>query len=150
MLLSGIALLAGLLPAAHAADIPKVLDCGLDERRKVPKECEAPIAPVAAVVPGLSYIAKIECKDCPYEDPKDREVVTGDHVLVCIIIQFKFNMRLESGANHAEHYSFSTLPSPTTIAQSSLTTARYILYQRYPRPPPLLLHDTARTSPMQS
>ena len=108
MLLSGIALLAGLLSSAHAADIPEVLDCDLDGRGKVPEGCEAPIAPVAAVVPGSSYIAKIECKDCPYEDPEDHEVITGDNVLVCISVQPKSSMCLESGANQPEHYSFST------------------------------------------
>lgn len=83
MLLSGVSLLAGLVASACAADIPKVLDCSRDRYWEAPKECEAPIAPVAAVVPGSSYIAKIECKDCPYTD-KDDEVVNRDHVLVCI------------------------------------------------------------------
>jgi hypothetical protein len=142
MLLSGVTLLAGLLSSTYAAEISTVLDCGLDERLEVPEECEAPIAPVAAVVPGLSYIAKIECKDCPYEDPKDHEIVPNDHVLVRIGVGSEFRMCLKSGANHAERYSFSTSPSPTITAQSSLTTARYIHCQLYPRLPALMLHDT--------
>jgi hypothetical protein len=83
MLLSGVSLVAGLLSSAHAADIPKALDCSVDGDWQVPQECEAPIAPVAAVVPGSSYIAKIDCKDCPYTQ-EDGELVTADHVLVCI------------------------------------------------------------------
>lgn len=145
MLLSGIALLAGLLSSAYAADIPEVLDCDLDGRGKVPEGCEALIAPVAAVVPGSSYIAKIECKDCPYEVPEDHEVITGDNVLVCISVQLKSSMCLKSGANQPERYSFSTSPSRTIIAQSSSTIARYIPYQLYLRPPPSSLHDTVKT-----
>jgi hypothetical protein len=98
MLLPGVSLLLGLLSSACAADIPKVLDCSRDGNGEVPKECEAPIAPVAAVIAGSSYIAKLECKDCPYQDKND-ELVNGDHVLVCLIPKSKLPSA-ESDANH--------------------------------------------------
>ncbi|KAI4666129.1 uncharacterized protein J4E78_003596 [Alternaria triticimaculans] len=113
MLLSGIALLAGLLSSACAADIPEVLDCDLDGRGKVPEGCEAPIAPVAAVVPGSSYIAKIECKDCPYEDPEDHEVITGDNVLLLNVTLTHDNRTVL--LNDRPLYPLPTIPTPSTF-----------------------------------
>ncbi|KAG9190551.1 hypothetical protein G6011_08639 [Alternaria panax] len=109
MLLSGVSLLAGLVASACAAEIPRVLDCSRDGNWETPKECEAPIAPVAAVVPASSYMAKIKCIDCPYRESDDR-IETGDHVLLLNVTLTHDNRTVL--LNNRPLYPLPTIPTP--------------------------------------
>jgi hypothetical protein len=91
MLLFGIPLILplSLLPIAYSAGIPRLPNCVPRQETKDKEECARPIEHVVAVVPGSHYVAKIECKDCPYKRYKEgihrppvSEVVKGDHILV--------------------------------------------------------------------
>lgn len=92
MLFFGIALLLPLISLARITEIPNALNCSAPQGAAKVKACALPIAHVTAVVPGSSYIAKIECKDCPFVDREEKviddkvvngKVVNGDQILVC-------------------------------------------------------------------
>jgi hypothetical protein len=91
MLLLGISLVLSLLSLLHARDIPKLPNCEEPLDTGNEEECARPVEDVVAVVPGSHYVAKIECKDCPYSRYKKgtgkskSEVVKGDHILVCSV-----------------------------------------------------------------
>lgn len=87
MLLSGPLLSLFLVASARAADIPTALDC-VDPATKDAAACDRRIEDVVAIVPGASYVAKIECNDCPYSRETElahagHEVLTSDQILVC-------------------------------------------------------------------
>lgn len=87
MLFFGIALLLPLVSLARITEIPKALNCSRPQGAAKVKACAQPIAHITAVVPGSSYIANIECKDCPFvnreEKVVDGKVANGDQILVC-------------------------------------------------------------------
>lgn len=80
MRLLGAPLFAVLLPLGRSSKIPDALDC--HDPEDVDK-CAQPIADVTAVVPGSSYIAKVECKDCPFIIPGDGNLGSTNYLFVC-------------------------------------------------------------------
>lgn len=80
----GVPLFAAVVSLVYAAEIPNALDCR-DPEETGNVECAQPIADVTAVTPGSSYIAKIDCKDCPYVERIEDKVVNADHILVCCV-----------------------------------------------------------------
>jgi hypothetical protein len=83
MRLLGAPLLATLLPIVCSSRIPQALDCHDPEETGNVDECAQPIADVTAVVPRSSYIAKIECKNCPFALPEQGTVENADYLFVC-------------------------------------------------------------------
>jgi hypothetical protein len=91
MLLYGVPLIFSLASLVYSADIPKALDCSdLSKENGNLEACYEPIGDVVAVVPGSSYVAKLECKDCPYLKEEGRRsqdaedgISKGDVVFVC-------------------------------------------------------------------
>lgn len=82
MHLLGAPLFAALLPFVRSSKIPDALDCHNPEETGDVDECAQPIANVTAIVPGSSYIAKIECKDCPFVVPGDDKLGSTDYLFV--------------------------------------------------------------------
>ena len=83
MRLLGAPLFAALLPLVHGSRIPSALDCHDPKETGDVDECARPIADITAVVPGSAYIAKVECKDCPYVVSEGGHVANEDYLLVC-------------------------------------------------------------------
>ncbi|EDU47125.1 hypothetical protein PtrSN002B_007075 [Pyrenophora tritici-repentis] len=119
MLLFGIALLLPLVLSKRFADIPKALDCSDPKSAAKVKACAQPIADVTAVVPGSSYIAKIECKDCPYVNREENavddkvvggKVVNGDQILLLNITLAHDNRTIL--LNNEPLYPLPTIPTP--------------------------------------
>ena len=65
-------------------DIHEPLDCGGSTRRDV-DACASPIDEIVAIVPGSSYVAKIEHKEQRgvRSVHEDDEIVENDTILVC-------------------------------------------------------------------
>jgi hypothetical protein len=89
MLLLGISLVLSLISLVHTTEIPKLPNCERPQDTGNEEECAQPIEDVVAVVPGLHYVAKVECKDCPYSRYKkgtgkpETETIKGNYILVC-------------------------------------------------------------------
>lgn len=72
-----------LYPGLGAAEIRKALDCLRQDGAL--EACARPVDPVTAAVPGSSYVASIECNDCPYAElvGGGYRLVKKDQILVC-------------------------------------------------------------------
>lgn len=86
MLLLALSLLPLLFSATSLADVRKALDCRVPSPTDQSIEtCLQPIDDVVAVVSGSSYVAKVECKDCPYAQRTERgghTILKSDQILV--------------------------------------------------------------------
>lgn len=67
MWLYGLTLAPLLACVVHSAQIHEPLDCREPSESSGNIEaCARPVDDIVAIVPGSSYIANVECKDCPY------------------------------------------------------------------------------------
>jgi hypothetical protein len=70
--------------SVFSSEIKRPLDCE-DPLASVGEACARPIDDIVAVAPGSSYIAKIECKDCPWVNGgRHHKVVNRDQIFVCV------------------------------------------------------------------
>ncbi|RMZ69405.1 hypothetical protein GMOD_00006206 [Pyrenophora seminiperda CCB06] len=110
MQLLGVALLFPLISSARIAEIPKALDCSASKGVANVKACAQPIAHVTAIVPGSSYIAKIECEDCPYVH-REEKVVNSHHILLLNVTLAHNNRTIL--LNGEVLYPLPTIPTPS-------------------------------------
>ncbi|KNG43972.1 hypothetical protein TW65_09231 [Stemphylium lycopersici] len=110
MRLLGVPLFAAVVSLVYAAEIPNALDCRDAEKTGNVDECAQPIADVTAVTPGSSYIAKIDCKDCPYVEEIEDKVVNADHILLLNITLTHDNRTIL--LNNGPLYPLPTIPIP--------------------------------------
>ncbi|KAF2848048.1 hypothetical protein T440DRAFT_455428 [Plenodomus tracheiphilus IPT5] len=85
--------------------------------------CTQPVDGIVAIVPGVSYIASIECADCPYVKPSwtsDHEPLRTDQVLVSPCVRRRvqlLNVTLAADnrtvlLNDKPIYPLPTIPTP--------------------------------------
>ena len=115
MRLFGIVLLLPLAASVRVAEIPKALNCSDPTDAAKVKACAQPIADTTAIVPESSYIAKIECKDCPYVNREEKvvdgkvvdgKIVNGDQILVCQPSASNLHSTHATGRLSSAHGSF--------------------------------------------
>ncbi|KAF1940974.1 hypothetical protein EJ02DRAFT_455632 [Clathrospora elynae] len=109
-----------------ASEISEALDCrNTSERKGSLAACAQPIHDVVAVVPGSSYVAKIECKDCPYFAPADEpgyghNIQRSDQIFFLNITLSHDNRTVL--LNDEPLFPLPTIPTPPTFGVTQFST----------------------------
>ncbi|KAF1833351.1 hypothetical protein BDW02DRAFT_500858 [Decorospora gaudefroyi] len=117
MLLRGVPLLLPLLiSSVGSANIPTAIDCS--KPQEAAEECAQPIEHVVAVVPGSSYVAKIDCKDCPYYERGSEPNYESKESKTDQILWFNISVSHDRHTlllNSQPFYPLPTIPTPPPL-----------------------------------
>lgn len=107
----------GLLLAwsVHAANVHSALEC-LHPASQDIEACSQPVEDVVAIVPGSSYAAKIECKDCPYAQitkghPRNGHTIEKNDLALFLNLTLSHDNRTVL-LNKEPFYPLPTIPHP--------------------------------------